>query len=84
MALAHSFQLYLPLFNCQAADKLDSLGLSPDLVVLSPLSRAADTGMAFLKRHPELEEVTEVNEGGKESERDDEVEGELNFDFRRR
>jgi hypothetical protein len=36
--------------------------LTPDLVVLSPLSRAADTGMAFLKRHPELEEVTEVNE----------------------
>ena len=33
-----------------AADKLEALGLAPDLVVLSPLSRAADTGKAFLKR----------------------------------
>uniref|UniRef100_A0A6U4LIK6 Uncharacterized protein n=1 Tax=Phaeomonas parva TaxID=124430 RepID=A0A6U4LIK6_9STRA len=42
-----------------AADKLDALRLDPDLVVLSPLSRAADTGRAYLKRHPELEAVTE-------------------------
>jgi broad specificity phosphatase PhoE len=35
-----------------AADKLEALGLDPDLVVLSPLARAADTGKAFLQRKP--------------------------------
>ena len=35
-----------------AADKLEALGLDPDLVVLSPLARAADTGRAFLARKP--------------------------------
>lgn len=35
----------------EAADKLDALNLSPDLIVFSPLSRAADTGGAFVKRH---------------------------------
>ena len=35
-----------------AADKLEALGLDPDLVVLSPLARAADTGKAFLSRKP--------------------------------
>lgn len=44
----------------EAADKLDALGLAPDLVVLSPLARAADTGKTWLKRHPELDAVTEV------------------------
>ena len=39
---------------------MDALGLKPDLVVLSPLSRAADTGRAFLARHPELTSVTET------------------------
>lgn len=43
-----------------AADKLDALGVQPDLVVLSPLSRAAETGRAFVRRHPELEARTEV------------------------
>jgi len=43
-----------------AADKLDALQLRPDLVVLSPLSRASETGKAYLKRHPELDAVTEV------------------------
>jgi len=43
-----------------AANKLDELGVSPDLVVLSPLSRAAETGRAFTRRHPELEAKTEV------------------------
>eukprot|EP00968_Pinguiococcus_pyrenoidosus_P013224 scaffold1197_cov228-Pinguiococcus_pyrenoidosus.AAC.10 len=42
-----------------AADKLDALGLSPDLVILSPLSRASDTGRAFLDRHPELSDKIE-------------------------
>ena len=37
--------------------KLDALGLAPDLVVLSPLARAADTGKTWLKRHPELDAV---------------------------
>lgn len=44
----------------EAADKLDGLGLNPDLVVLSPLARAKDTGLAWLRRHPELDDVTEV------------------------
>jgi len=39
-----------------AADKLDKLALDPDLIVLSPLSRAAETGLAFVRRHPHLEE----------------------------
>jgi hypothetical protein len=30
----------------EAADKLDALSLDPDLIVLSPLSRAAETGLA--------------------------------------
>jgi len=30
------------------------------LVVLSPLSRASETGKAYLKRHPELADVTET------------------------
>ena len=44
----------------KAADKLDALALSPDLIVLSPLSRAAETGRAFLRRHTELDAKTEV------------------------
>ena len=43
----------------EAADKLDDLKLDPDLIVLSPLSRAAETGLAFVRRHPELEERVE-------------------------
>merc|ERR1719164_7606 len=43
----------------EAADKLDALSLHPDLVVLSPLARAADTGLAYVRRHPELEARTE-------------------------
>jgi broad specificity phosphatase PhoE len=42
-----------------AADKLDGMQLSPDLVVLSPLSRAAETGRAYVKRHAELAAKTE-------------------------
>jgi len=49
-----------------AADKLDALELSPNLVVLSPLSRAAETGKAYLKRHLDLEAVTEVWESSHE------------------
>jgi len=44
----------------EAADKLEALHLSPDLVVLSPLSRASETGKAYLKRRPELAAVTET------------------------
>ena len=40
-----------------AAHKLEALGLDPDLVVLSPLSRAAETGRAFLRRRPDLTET---------------------------
>jgi len=43
----------------EAADKLDGLSLDPDLIVLSPLKRAADTGLAYVRRHPELEGRTE-------------------------
>jgi len=43
----------------EAADKLDELKLEPDLIVLSPLSRAAETGLAFVRRHPELEKRVE-------------------------
>lgn len=43
-----------------AADKLDALGVTPDLVVLSPLSRAAETGRAWTRRHEELAAKTEV------------------------
>lgn len=35
----------------EAADKLDALGLDPDLVVFSPLSRASETGEAYVRRH---------------------------------
>merc|ERR1719247_2163663 len=42
-----------------AADKLDKLQLSPDLVILSPLSRAAETGRAFTRRHEALAAKTE-------------------------
>ena len=38
----------------EAADKLDALAFDPDLIILSPLSRAADTGLAYIQRHPEL------------------------------
>ena len=44
----------------EAADKLDALGVAPDLIVLSPLARARDTGQAFVKRHPELSDKTEL------------------------
>jgi len=43
----------------EAADKLDALAVQPDLIVLSPLSRAAETGRAFVRRHPELGQRTE-------------------------
>jgi len=43
----------------EAADKLDALSLEPDLIVLSPLARAADTGLAYVRRHPELDARTE-------------------------
>jgi len=43
----------------EAADKLDALSLDPDLIVMSPLARAADTGLAYVSRHPELEARTE-------------------------
>jgi len=42
-----------------AADKLDGMQLTPDLIVLSPLSRAAETGRAYTKRHAELAAKTE-------------------------
>lgn len=42
-----------------AATKLDGLNLDPDLIVLSPLSRAAETGMAYVRRHPGLEAKVE-------------------------
>ena len=42
-----------------AADKLDGMQLTPDLIVLSPLSRAAETGRAYAKRHAELAAKTE-------------------------
>jgi len=50
----------------EAADKLDGLALEPDLVVLSPLSRAAETGLAFVRRHPQLEERVEYWEDAAE------------------
>jgi len=43
----------------EAADKLDALSLDPDLIVLSPLARATDTGLAYVDRHPELKARTE-------------------------
>jgi broad specificity phosphatase PhoE len=43
-----------------AADKLDAMGLNPDLIILSPLARAKDTGDAFVRRHEELREKTEI------------------------
>jgi len=42
-----------------AADKLDGMQLTPDLIVLSPLSRAAETGRAYANRHAELAAKTE-------------------------
>jgi len=50
----------------EAADKLDELALDPDLIVLSPLSRAAETGLAFVRRHPKLEERVEYWEDAAE------------------
>ena len=50
----------------EAADKLDALNLDPDLVVLSPLSRAAETGLAYTRRHPELEDRIEYWEDAAE------------------
>ena len=44
----------------EAADKLDQLGVTPDLIVLSPLSRAAETGRAWIRRHEELAGKTEI------------------------
>jgi broad specificity phosphatase PhoE len=44
----------------EAADKLDALSLMPDLIVASPLARAKDTGEAFIERHPELREKSEI------------------------
>ena len=44
----------------EAADKLDQLGVTPDLIVLSPLSRAAETGRAWVRRHKELATKTEI------------------------
>jgi len=49
-----------------AADKLDELGLEPDLLVLSPLSRAAETGLAYVRRHPQLAERVEYWEDAAE------------------
>ena len=48
-----------------AADLLDAQIASgstpmPELVVLSPLGRAYDTGMTFIRRHPELKKTTEI------------------------
>jgi broad specificity phosphatase PhoE len=43
-----------------AADKLGAMGLKPDLVILSPLARAKDTGEAFIRRHEELRGKTEI------------------------
>lgn len=37
-----------------AADLLDELAVEPDLIVLSPLARAADTGEAWVARHAPL------------------------------
>lgn len=42
-----------------AADKLDDMKLDPDLIVLSPLSRAAETGLAYVRRHAHLKERVE-------------------------
>jgi len=50
----------------EAADKLDALKLDPDLIVLSPLSRAAETGLAYVRRHPELEKRVEYWEDAAE------------------
>lgn len=42
--------------------QLEALDLHPDLVVLSPLSRAVETGRAFLKRRPESKtEIWEIS-----------------------
>lgn len=47
-------------YACSVVVQLEALHLSPDLVVLSPLSRASETGKAYLKRRPELAAVTET------------------------
>jgi broad specificity phosphatase PhoE len=43
-----------------AADKLVAMGLKPDLIILSPLARAKDTGEAFIKRQEELRGKVEI------------------------
>jgi len=43
-----------------AADMLDRMELAPDLIILSPLSRAAETGRAYVKWQPALAAKTEV------------------------
>lgn len=49
-----------------AADLFDGLKLDPDLIVLSPLARAAETGLAYVRRHPELEKRVEYWEDAAE------------------
>jgi len=44
----------------EAAERLEALGVAPDLVVLSPLSRASETGMAWVRRHPEAAGLVET------------------------
>ena len=43
-----------------AADLLDGMGLTPDLVICSPLSRAHKTGEAYFRRHPALAAKVEL------------------------
>jgi broad specificity phosphatase PhoE len=50
----------------EAADKLDGLGVSPDLIVLSSLSRASDTGMTWVRRHDGMDKITETWEDAAE------------------
>ena len=49
-----------------AADLFDGLKLDPDLIVFSPLSRASETGLAYVRRHPELEAKVEYWEDAAE------------------
>merc|ERR1719421_2021804 len=49
-----------------AADLFDGLNLDPELIVLSPLSRAAETGLAYVRRHPELQAKVEYWEDAAE------------------
>ena len=44
----------------EAAERLEALGVAPDLVVLSPLSRASETGMAWVRQHPEAAGLVET------------------------